>query len=123
MTDETPKPAATSDNASAPPEPPPVEDRAAKNETAGARHAVPAKTESAPTDDEYENVDIYTAEVTCKCGRQIAANAWFCPQCGRPYLVNMLFALIVLATGFALLNQLVKYVLSLLSTQGGRPPG
>jgi len=108
MTDETPKPAEQPDNASDPPAPPPV---------------TTAKAEPDATDDEYENVDIYTAEVTCKCGRKIAANAWFCPQCGRPYLVNMLFALIVLATGFALLNQFVKYVLSLLSTQGGQPPG
>jgi hypothetical protein len=104
MADETPKPAATSDNANDPP-------------------VATAEAEPAAIDDEYENVDIYTAEVACKCGKQIAANAWFCPQCGRPYLVNMLFALIVLATGFALLNQLVQYVLSLFSRSGGPPTG
>ena len=66
-------------------------------------------------DDEYETVDIYTAEITCKCGKQIAANAWFCPRCGRVYLMNMLFALVVLAAGFALLNQVVQWVLAWLS--------
>jgi len=66
-------------------------------------------------DDEYEPADVYTAEMKCKCGKMIAANAWFCPQCGRPYLVNMLFALIVLATGFALLSHLVQWLLSLVA--------
>lgn len=79
-----------------------------------------AVAEPAADEDEYEKIDTYTADITCKCGRSIAANAWFCPQCGRPYLVNMLFALVVLATGFALLNQLVMYLLSLFSrTTGG----
>lgn len=87
---------------------------------------LPGKASQAPAkaaDDEVEAADVYTAEFTCKCGRKIAANAWFCPQCGRPYLVNMLFALIVLAMGFSLLNQLVLYVFSLFSRQGGATPG
>jgi hypothetical protein len=83
-----------------------------------------AKSSAEPTKtDETEEVDNYTAEVACKCGRKIAANAWFCPQCGRVYLLNMLFALVVLATGFALLNQLVLYLLSLFSKSGGATPG
>ena len=83
-----------------------------------------ATSPAAPTaKDETEEVDNYSAEVACKCGRKVAANAWFCPQCGRVYLLNMLFALVVLATGFALLNQLVLYVLSLFSKSGGATPG
>ena len=74
-----------------------------------------ARADANAEKDEYEDVDIYTADMACKCGKQIAANAWFCPRCGRPYLVNMLFALVVLATGFALLNQLVQWLLSLVS--------
>jgi hypothetical protein len=76
-----------------------------------------------PDGEQYEDADIYTADMNCKCGRSIAANAWFCPQCGRPYLVNMLFALVVLATGFALLNQAVQYVIGLFSRIGGRTGG
>ena len=66
---------------------------------------------------EYEEADVYTAEMTCKCGKKLAANAWFCPRCGRMFLINMLFALVVLATGFAILNQIVQWLLSWFSQQ------
>ena len=81
--------------------------------------ATPSPPAAKPADNEVEEADVYSAEVACKCGRKIAANAWFCPQCGRPYLVNMLFALIVLAMGFSLLNQLVLYLFSLFSNRSG----
>ena len=76
-----------------------------------------APTGKAPQgqEDEYEEIDLYTAEVSCKCGRKLAANAWFCPRCGRVFLINMLLALVVLATGFALMTQAVQYLLGLLA--------
>jgi hypothetical protein len=88
MTDDKPLP---------PPENPPVSADAAK-----------AKADD---DGDLEPVDVYTAEVACKCGKQLAANAWFCPRCGRVYLLNMLFALVVLATSFALMTHLVSWIL------------
>jgi hypothetical protein len=66
--------------------------------------------------DEYEDVDAYTAEMACKCGKQLAANAWFCPRCGRIFLLNMLFALVVLGTSFALMTHLVTWLLSFFAT-------
>ncbi len=66
--------------------------------------------------DDYEDVDAYTAEMACKCGKQLAANAWFCPRCGRIFLLNMLFALVVLGTSFALMTHLVTWLLSFFAT-------
>ena len=55
----------------------------------------PSSTPAPDSPDDYEDVDAYTAEIACKCGKQLAANAWFCPRCGRVFLLNMLFALVV----------------------------
>ena len=75
----------------------------------------PSPSKAASPDD-YEDVDAYTAEIACKCGKQLAANAWFCPRCGRVFLLNMLFALVVLGTSFALMTHLVTWLLSFFAT-------